>query len=223
MADIELLVADAAALALGTLLTPTWGIYLNGQPVIQPANLLGTVAASVVAPLQQVAQLLGAPNILPVAASTIEFEYGQDFPISNYPQEQGAFQSYNKVTMPFDVKVVLACGGPTSTRQAFLQTCLTIAQSISVFDVVTPERIFSGVNCTHITWPRRSDHGLTLIRVALWFQQIPAVGATSFTGTQQPGDQSAQSQGAVQPTQVSGSIPAGANNLVPAPSVGNFS
>lgn len=206
MAAIELLLSDAADLALGTFLAPQWGIYLNGSPVIQPATPFNQVLAASLAPIQAIASLIGAPNIVPVTASTVEFEFGQDFPISNYPQEQGAFQAYDKVTLPFDVKMKLACGGSQANRQAFLTTCLGIANSFALFDVVTPEITFTSVNCTHIDInPRSARAGVSLLRVDLWFLEIPVSAQANFLNTQQPGDAGTQSIGNVQPISPSAS------------------
>lgn len=196
---VPLLIADASELVLGALLQPSWGIYLNGVPVIQPASLLGSLVQTQLAPIQAIAGLIGAPNILPVAASTVDFQFKQDWPISNYPQEEGAFQSYDKVTLPFDVKVRLASGGSVANRQAFLQTCLGIANSLALFDIVTPEIVFSSVNCTHIDWDRNAQRGVSLIALDLWFQQIPVQAAATFSNTQQPGVAGRQSIGNVQP------------------------
>jgi hypothetical protein len=206
MVDVPLLIADAEDLTLGTLVAPAWGIYLNGSPVIQSATIASQAALGFVSSFDSlpgvaaIAAAIGAPNIVPVTASTIDFEYDQDRPISNYPQEQGAFQSYDKVTLPFDVKVKLACGGSTSRRQAFISTCLGISQSLSLFDVVTPELTFQSVNCTRIGWKRNARHGVTLILIDLWFEQVPVTATTSFLNTQQPGNAGQQSIGNVQPT-----------------------
>ena len=199
MASIELITADAEDLFLGSLLAPAWGVYLNGAPVIQPASMFGQVANAILQPVQIIASLLGGGNLTPVAASTIEFEYAQDWPISTYPQEQGAFQAYDKVTLPFDVKLKLACGGSTSNRQAFLNACLAIGNSFSLFDIVTPERVFTSVNCTHIDWPRKAQDGVTLLKVSMWFMQVPVTASASFANTQQPGDAGQQGIGNVQP------------------------
>jgi hypothetical protein len=196
---IQLLAADAEELILGALLQPAWGIFLNGSPVIQPASVLGSVVSSVLAPIQAIASLIGGNNIVPVMASTVHFQYAQEFPLSNYPQEQGGFQSYNKVTLPFDVKVRVAAGGSPSNRAAFLNSCLAIANSFALFDVVTPEMVFTSVNCTHIDWDREAMKGNTLLQVDLWFQQIPVTATAQFTNTQQPGNAGQQSVGNVQP------------------------
>lgn len=130
--NVSLLTADA--ITQSVLQTLTWGIYynLNGieVPVIIPASitsaLLNNVFNNALAPFTTVASLLGLPNLLPVVASTIEFDFEANYHISDYPQEQGAFQSYNKVQMPFDCRVRLACGGTIAQRQAFLNSLLAI-------------------------------------------------------------------------------------------------
>jgi hypothetical protein len=198
MNPLILLLSDASDLVLGALLQPTWGVFLDGSPVIQPASIMGQAVQAALEPIQAIAGLLGAPNIVPVTASTVEFQYAQEWPISNYPQKQGAFQSYDKVTLPFDVKLRVASGGSQSNRQAFIQTCLAIANSLALFDVVTPEMVFTSVNCTHIDWDRKATHGATLISIDLWFQQIAVQAAASFSNTQQPGNAGQQSIGNVQ-------------------------
>ena len=62
-----------------------------------------------------------------IVASTIEFDFDQEWTIADYPQEQGAFQSYDKVQLPFECRVRLACGGPSSQRQAFLNSIFAIS------------------------------------------------------------------------------------------------
>ena len=208
MANVELLLADAAELAL-SFFGPTWGIYLNGVAVIQPASPLGQLINSALAPISTVAGLVGLPNIVPVVASTVDFEFAADSPISNYQQEQGAFQSYDKVTLPYDVKMRLACQGNTSQRQAFLSTCIAIKNSFALFDVVTPELPFTGVNCTHIFWDRNAKKGATLIVVELGFAEIPVNAQTAFTNTAQPGESAPLALGNVQPSPVGANIQTG--------------
>jgi hypothetical protein len=211
--DAGLLVEDAANLLLGSLTAPSWGVYLNGSPVITPATPYGGGSLiSALSAVASVSSVAGSPNISPCIASTVEFEYAQEWPISTYPQEQGAFQAYDKVTMPFDVKLRLAGGGSVSDRQAFLQTCMAISNSFSLFDVVTPEMVFSSVNCTHINWRRTAEHGVSLISVDLWFKEIPVTASANFGNTQQPGAAGQQSNGAQQPQTTTNSTQ---QNIVP--------
>lgn len=202
MAFLPLLVSDAIGLATA-INAPLWGVYLNGIPVIQPNNqasaLISSIVGPVIGPIQQLAALLGGPNLIPSIASTVEFHYSQDWNLPNYRQENGAFQSYNKVTLPFDVKMRLAANGSVSLRRAFLESVRAIGGSTKLFDVVTPELVFSSCNVEHVTWERRHDKGVELIVADIWFKEIAVVGATAFTNTQQPGNQQAQSTGFQQP------------------------
>ena len=210
-----LLVADAVAF-IGLISPSSWGVFLNGVPVIQPANVATGFIGAALAPIQTLASLLGAPNLTPVIASTVDFEFRQDWPISDYNQEGGAFQSYNKVTLPYDVRVKLANGGSPSQRQAFINSCLAIANSLALFDILTPEITFTSCNVTHIDWRRTSRAGVTLIVVDMWFKKVNATASTQFTNTAVPGIAGQQSIGSPQPQSL---------NTInqPAPSVGQFS
>lgn len=228
MASVPLLVADATNLALGALLGPQWGIYYKGAPVILPASVFSQIVTGALAPIAAVASAIGLPNILPVAASMVEFEFKQEWPVSNYPQEQGAFQSYNKVTLPFDVRVKLACGGPTAARQAFLQTVFAIAgnqppgaaglatallgsgvpnpasapltSSLPLFSVVTPELTYTSVTCVHVGFSRMAEKGATLIVADLWFQEISVTAVAAFQNTKSPANAGPVANGNIQPT-----------------------
>jgi hypothetical protein len=218
--NIPLLLQDASDILLGALLQPTWGVYLNGMPVLSPAPYNGGGGfAGGLASFVQVAGTIGnvantlfsgggiasilngtmPTPVVPAIASTVEFDYTQDNPIANYPQENGAFQSYNKTTLPWDVRLRVASGGNVTSRQSFLYTCQAIAASYQLFSVITPELVFSSCNCNHISWHRSARGGNTLIQVDLGFVQVPIVNATSYTNTAAPGDAAQQGVGTQQP------------------------
>jgi len=218
--NIPLLFQDASDILLGALLQPTWGVYLNGMPVLSPAPYNGgSGVAGTLASIVQVAGTIGnvvntfsqgfgslgsilsgtlPTPVVPAIASTVEFDYINDLPIANYPQENGAFQSYNKVKLPFDIRLRVCTGGSVSARQSFLYTCQAIAASYQLFSVITPEMVFSNCNCNHISWARTAIRGNQLIQVDLSFVQINVVSATSFTATAAPGDAGQQGLGGVQ-------------------------
>lgn len=224
MASVELLTADAEDLVLGALIAPMWGIYYNGSPIILPASIVtqtvfGAASGFTAIPgFSSVASALGLP-LLPTTASMIDFQYAQDWPISNYPQEQGAFQSYDKVTLPYDVRIKLASGGTASARNAFLTTIFAIAngspgalqllppnvsqQPQALFDIMTPDYVYSSCSCTHIDFSRAARNGVTLIVVDMWFQQIAVTSVASFQNTQQPGNAGQFATGNQQPQQLS--------------------
>ena len=215
--SLPLLTQDASDILLGALLQPSWGVYLNGMPVLTPAPFNGggglagalSTVVEVAGTIGNIANSLGnigsilsgtaPPPVVPAIASTVEFDYAQDLPIADYPQENGAFQAYNKVTLPFDIRLRVCAGGSISARQSFLYTCKAIAASYQLFSVITPELVFSSCNCNHISWRRAARGGNTLIQVDLTFVQVPVVSATSFSNTASPGDAGQTGLGGQQP------------------------
>lgn len=179
--------------------------------------LLSYSPFSVVLLVQDVARAVLGPfvtrwgiflNGVPVLAADnqISFEYLQDFPISDYPVEKGGFQSYNKVQLPGDIRVSFSAGGSEENRQAFLASVDAVMNTISLYDVVTPEKIFLGYNFTHRNFRRTAQRGVGLIVVELRLTEVRPVVTTTFTSTQQPGIAGRQGAGAVEPQPVVGSL-----------------
>jgi hypothetical protein len=193
--------------ALRGIIGAGWGVYLDGSPIITPATMFTQQLGSTLSSIATIASLIGLPNIVPVIASTIEFDYSADSPISNYPQESGAFQSYNKVQMPFDVKLKLGCSGSASQRQAFFDTLEALRTSTVLVDVVTPEKVFSGCNCKHIDYLRRGGRGVDLVIADAWFEEVREIEASTFSNTAAPGAAGQQSIGNVQPQTISAGSP----------------
>lgn len=204
--DLASLILGDALSAIAALLSPAWGIYIEGQPVITPASAVGQEINATLGAIGEIAALIGIPNVVPVTASTIEFDYAADSPISTYPQEEGAFQSYDKVQLPFDVKLRIACGGSESQRQAFLTTLEALRTSLALVDILTPEQIYPSCNCKHVDYRRSARHGVTLITADVWFEQVRVISQTSFTNTRNPADSGTQANGNVQAQEPTGNI-----------------
>ena len=202
MTSIQFLVADALDIGLTVLRGPEWGVYQRGIPVIQPVTIFSQQIDAVLQPVQLIASVLGFPNLVPVTASMVSFDFRQDWTIANYPVEQGGFASYDKVTRPYDVRLRMSCSGLAAKRQAFLQTVLTIANSTKLFDIVTPEMIFTNVNVSHISWPRNGDHGVSMIMAEIWFQKVRETGDSIFGSTLDPISAARQALGNVQASSV---------------------
>ena len=88
----------------------------------------------------------------------------------------------------------------------FVASCLAIAASFALFDIVTPELTFTSVNCTHINWPRSAKRNNNLIAVDLWFAEIPVNALAAFSNTAQPGEAGGKSLGLVQTSDPSAAI-----------------
>lgn len=196
---VQSLVVSDSLLLLSAILPSTWGIYVDGAPIITPATQLTQAFAATLATVSQIAALVGLPNIVPVVASTVDFEYMARSPISNYPQQAGAFQSYNKVQLPAEITVKIACGGGASQRAAFLNTLEALRTSTILVDIVTPEQVFQDYNCTSFDYRRRAENGVTLIVAEVRFEYVPITATAAFSNTQQPSTAGQTSGGNVQP------------------------
>ncbi len=131
--------------------------------------------------------------------STISFDLRQDFPISDYQVEDGGFQSYDKVQLPTDIRVRLATGGSVSARQRFLQSIDAVMNTTDLYDIVTPEIVYTGYNFTHRDFRRNGSEGAGLISVDLWMTEVRETATATFTNTQTPSGAGQQSAGNVQP------------------------
>lgn len=129
---------------------PQWGIFGSNGQVILDAN------------------------------SVLAVEYARDYNVSDYPQEQGAFQSYNKVTVPFLAKVTFII---TDTRTRFLARIEEAVKSLEFVSVITPEKTYPSANLTHYDY-RRQKENQTLIDVTVWCREVRIAGQTQLTNTE---------------------------------------
>jgi hypothetical protein len=142
--------------------------------------------------------------------SVVDFDFKQDFPVSDYQQEDGGFQSYDKVQLPFDVKVRVASGGAESDRQALISAVQDASNTLNLYDVMTPEQTYSNCYITHVDYKRQSTNGVGLVVIDIWFIEIRITSTSTFSNTQTPAVAGQQSTGNVAPASLpSGSTPPG--------------
>ena len=177
---------------------------LLNAPSATPAAPAGTAPATPSASAWGI-YLTGTAIPALTADSVVSIEFKGEWRISDYPQEQGAFQSYNKVTVPFDARVMLAKGGTEADRAAFLEALDSIATatnadgSLAVYDVVTPERTYIGASVQRYDYRRTSREGVGLIVADVWLSQVRTAAAAAFTNTAAASGQDKQAVGVVQP------------------------
>lgn len=195
-APLALLVADAVRSIAGAL-QPRWGIYLDGEPVIASSvsSLLGF--GSLASALDSLGDLVGAGRISN-QFSMVDFEYKQDASISDYPVEQGSFLSYNKVQSPYAVRARVAAGGSESNRQALIDAAQAAANTLDLYDVVTPEAVYRSCNVDHIDYKRSSTRA-GLIVMDIWLTEVRVTATAAFSTTKQPTAAGQQGLGNVQP------------------------
>lgn len=137
-------------------------------------------------------------TVVITADNVVSFDHKRDWALSTYPLEQGAFESYDKVQQPFDVRLRFSAGGSADDRQQLLDSIEAVANSLELFDAVTPEKIYRSVNVIHYDYRRESDRGAGLIVIDVWCQEVRVTATASFSNTQTPSGASTVDGGVVQ-------------------------
>lgn len=117
------------------------------------------------------------------ADNVVGFDYRKDWTISDYPIEEGAFESYDKVELPFDARVRFSCGGSLDTRTDFLKSIQDIAGDLELYDVVTPTKTYQSCNITHVDYRQTAQNGVGLMVVEVYLQEIRDTATASFSQT----------------------------------------
>lgn len=132
------------------------------------------------------------------ADSVVSVEFKRDWRLADYPQEQGAFQSYNKVTTPFDARVRLTKGGSDSVLSAFLDDVDAAAKSLDLFDVVTSSKTYNSANIHHYDYKRSANSGSGLLTVDVWLTEVRVTVTDKFSTTAAPSGADPKAVGTVQ-------------------------
>jgi hypothetical protein len=134
--------------------------------------------------------------------SVLAFDHKVDFAVSDHPLEKGSFESFNKVAIPFDVRLIFTAGGTEAKRTALLNSLRRIAGDLKLYDAVTPETVYRDVNIVHLDYRRTAQAGAGLLIVAVWCQEIrqtsPSTGG-SGSSTAAPSGAGQENGGTVQP------------------------
>lgn len=141
------------------------------------------------------------------------FGYKQDWVIADYPTDDGAFFSYDKVQLPFECRLRITSGGTEEERQALIEEVTAAANTLNLYDVVTPEKVYPNCNISRMNFDRTAERGAGMIVIDVTFQEIRSSQASAFSNTQQPGSAGQQGVGNVQsqtpPTSVVQRFPIG--------------
>lgn len=126
------------------------------------------------------------------------FEYRNEQKVLTYPIEQGAFASYNKVAVPYDVRMQMVCNGQGKmTREQFISKLQQMLISTDVYDIVTPDGVLFNANLEHYDYRRESRHGVSMITVDAWFIEIRNTAIAKYTPSAQPSGATPVNLGAV--------------------------
>lgn len=171
--------AAQSALWQASKLAPTWGIF----------NAAGV-------------RVVTPDNVL-------NFDNRNEWRVSDFPVQKGAFASYNKVLLPPETAVRLTKGGSLSDRKKFLQQIAAIAGDTNLYTILTPETPYVNVNVLRYEVTRRGAEGAYyLSEVDVFFRAVVQVTAlysntsANTSNAQQPAAQPATNQGLLQPVTV---------------------
>lgn len=131
--------------------------------------------------------------------------YAASYRIADYPLQDGKFESYDKVEMPFTARVVMTKGGKVDDRRNFLSALEKIRGDTKLYSVVTPERTYANVNIQDISIERSREQGANLLTVQIELVEVRVKATASFTQTRDPASADTQNNGSVQPQPVNGS------------------
>lgn len=124
--------------------------------------------------------------------------YDAESRVADYPIENGKFESYDKVTLPFANRVIMTKGGTLTQRQAFIRDVENIRTNLELYSIVTPEWTYLGVNITRVSVDRSREQGGGILRVELQLQEIRQNATASFSQTRDPASADPVSNGSVQ-------------------------
>lgn len=149
--------------------------------------------------------IFGSTGAVVLAADAVlSVEYTHDYKVSDYPQEKGAFQSYNKLQVPYQHKITFAVA---RDRAGFLTAVETAVGSLELYTVTTPEKSYPSVNLTHVGYRRVQNNGASTFLVDVWTEEIRIIGSASFSNTRSTNGADAQNGGPTTPQEPADAAP----------------
>jgi hypothetical protein len=175
-------------------------VLRDGQSsaVVQPLTGDDTAALAQYGPQWGIFTASGALAIEP--DSFVALEVLSEYRISDYPVEGGQFESYNKVRVPYDLRLVVTKGGNDVSRLAFIAALDALIASLDFFSVATPDATYTTVNPLHYDFRRSAEGGVTLITADIQCRQVRADAKIAFTNSQTPSGTATVNDGPVQTT-----------------------
>lgn len=200
----SILTADAEILQR-YLAGPQWGIFMS--TTAQPAA--ASAVQSISSALSAAAKALGvsAPSrngYVPLLVGSYsgnavaDVAFSGDAQVPTYPVEQGAFETYDKIQLPYSAKVTICIGGTIQDRSRALAVIEGLKGSTQLVNVVTPERTYGSATVTHYDYDRAAAEGAAMLKVALWLQEIPVTAIATAGASAQPNGANAVNGGTVQ-------------------------
>jgi hypothetical protein len=163
-------------------------VLRDPSAALPPAQNLVTADAPGVGQGQQGPQwgIFDGGSAVVVGDSCLAVSFAKEYRISDYPVEQGGFQSYNKVATPYDFKLTFTKGGPAGDLQTFLNDVDAVVGSTQLYDAVAPPMTYMNANAVHYDYERRATKGVTLLTVNVFMREVRQTAVATFSNTVAP-------------------------------------
>jgi hypothetical protein len=120
--------------------------------------------------------------------SFLSYSYSNESKLLQYPVEGGAFQQYNKVGTPFDVRIQVVKGGTVGEVAAFIATAEGLGKSndLNLYTMITPERTYTPVNVAKVSHDHKASHGANMVTMDIYLLEIRETAAAFYSNTASP-------------------------------------
>lgn len=120
--------------------------------------------------------------------SFISYSYMNESRLSQYPQEAGGFQQYNKVGTPFDLRIQVTKGGSVTDVAAFIDIGESLAQATdqNMYDLITPEAEYLSVNVSKVSHEHKPGHGANMVTMDIQLTEIRVTASAFYSNTASP-------------------------------------
>lgn len=211
MANITLSIPAFPNVPIAPGVPPVLRNILNSKPDTGTALKGDTAGANDTSSAPQWGLFDSGGNPVITADSVFGFEFKKSWNIPTYTQEQGAFQSYNKVELPGEPRIVFTQSGSIAERTEFLDQVAAVCASLDLYSAYTPEFVWPSVNAIdYNVLSRTAEQGATLLKVEIILREVRVTATQQFTSsspqtgasptnTTTPSGQAQQNTGAVQP------------------------
>lgn len=157
-------------------------------PTVSAFAVVSLLASTVITanPPVPIYAVIAADTFIPLAipSSWGEFSPSYEASISDYPQEQGAFQPYNKVRRPQTVRVTLIKSGSDLARYAWL-AAIQQAEANNpeqLYTLISPDAIYTDYTIQKMTYTKRTEKGSHMLYLDIDFLEVPQLSFAA-TGT----------------------------------------
>lgn len=142
---------------------------------------------------------LASDNSLAVSPDAfISVEYDAEYRQSDFPLEDGGFETYNKVATPFETRVIVSKGGDENDRRDFIRAIEALRGDTNLYNVVTPEFTYLKVNFSRVSLARTREKGGGLITYELVLREIRSGPVTENSNTKTPAGAAVTNNGTTQ-------------------------